>query len=56
MPFPSELLRGFKEPLIRSVAIPLPDNHPCSFLDNVEPPHAIKHDAAGRSFLSTLCR
>ena len=43
--FPSELLHGFKEPFDRSAAIPLPDNQLSSFLDNVEPPYAIEHDA-----------
>jgi len=56
LPFPSQFLHGFKEPFFRSAAITLLDNHLCSFLDNAEPPYAIEHDAAGRSFLSTLCR
>ena len=56
LPFTLELLHSFKEPFIRSAAIPLPDNHLCSFLDSVEPPYVIEHNTAGRSFLSTLCR
>ena len=46
LPFPSELLHGFEEPFVRSAAIPLTDNHLCSFLYTVEPPYATEHGAA----------
>lgn len=52
---PWELQDGFTEQLLRGVATPILDNHPCSFLATVEDLYPAEHSAACRCFLSTNC-